>query len=88
MADDEYPRVASLAYRIVSDETHDYAKQAEFDGELQGFQFGLRQRFAQFTPQLRFATEEEAAPCSSRSSERGSWMRCSRTAPARSNSSS
>jgi hypothetical protein len=56
----EYPRVASLTYRIASDEPHEYAEGAQLDGGLQDFAFRLRHRTAEFSPLVRFANEADA----------------------------
>ncbi|MGH8309810.1 MAG: hypothetical protein ACRETX_08450, partial [Steroidobacteraceae bacterium] len=40
--------------------THDYAKEAAFDGELRAFGVRLRHRQAVFTPLVHFGTEEAA----------------------------
>lgn len=57
---DQYPRVVSLRYRIESLATHEYAREAAYDGEIRGFSVRLRCRDAVFTPHGCFAREEDA----------------------------
>jgi hypothetical protein len=57
---DDYPRIASLTFRILSSDSHKYAEEAALEGQLIGFRFQLRCRDAVFYPLTHFGSAAAA----------------------------